>query len=97
MLRNLNTKPKPKLEVKPVVKGKSSFFIKSASSTEAEVKQETTKQENKEKGNFFTKAASTGSGDNKNTTEKRKGETKQVSKVKVLVFILQETITSRVF
>lgn len=91
-LRTAKPKALPKPEVKPVIKGKSSFFMKSASAGDAENKQETTetkKEEVKGKGSLFTKSASTGSSaDNKKNKEGSKNDGKQTSKVIfLLVFI----------
>lgn len=90
-LRTAKPKPLPKPEAKPVIKGKSSFFMKSASAGDAESKQETTetkKEEVKGKGSLFPKSASTGSSADKKSKESSKNDGKQTSKVIfLLVFI----------
>lgn len=88
MVRSVKPKCIPKPENKAVIKGKSSFFIKSASTSDAEIKKENggtskeeTKDNNKGKCALFPKTVSSGSADSKKGKETSKNPAKQEAKV----------------
>lgn len=91
MKRTVKVKPAQKPESKPVIKGKSSFFMKTANSSNGDGKKESTepnKGENKpvpkEKPSFSSKTNNTENGDSK-----KKTEPKQITKanLKIAVFV----------
>lgn len=83
VVRTTKTKPLPKVESKPTIKGKSSFFIKTARVENTDSKHDTTeplKEEAKEKCSIITKTVSSGAED-RNTKENKKNDIKQILKV----------------